>query len=337
MPWSAVQRFADPQATGVAVQGSAVEVFPTARGCFEVEITKVRFDRLWFQRFHSSLPQLSTVLCNPDRKGVLFLTESKTPRFMYCGVEVLPGDMVISRADMSHLRSDPDVRNGGMSLPPDDLNAALKTITGRELPEKQLKEGIFRPDPALMSRLLKLHKEVGQLARDSTEILELPEVGRALEAQLAHLMVRCLAEGAALPITTGSNRYGAIMSRFEAFLEANPDRPLYLIEICAAVGASERTLRTACEEHLGMGPIRYLTLRRMHLVRRALQHADPSKSTVTRVVTDHGFWELGRFSGTYRTLFGESPSETLRRPAEQPIEPKRPLSLPINEMSERLN
>jgi AraC-like DNA-binding protein len=62
-----------------------------------------------------------------------------------------------------------------------------------------------------------------------------------------------------------------------------------------------------------MGPIRYLTLRRMHLVRRALLHSDPSTATVTQIVTDHGFWELGRFSVAYRTLFGEPPSETLRQ------------------------
>jgi AraC-like DNA-binding protein len=75
--------------------------------------------------------------------------------------------------------------------------------------------------------------------------------------------------------------------------------------------------------HLGMGPIRYLTLRRMHLVRQALLRADASKATVTRIVTDHGFWELGSFSVAYRALFGESPSETLRRP------PNRPRSTPI--------
>jgi AraC-like DNA-binding protein len=76
------------------------------------------------------------------------------------------------------------------------------------------------------------------------------------------------------------------------------------------------TLRASCEEHLGMGPIRFLTLRRMHLVHQALLRADPSKSTVTGIVTDYGFWEPGRFSGTYRTFFGESPSATLRRSRE---------------------
>ena len=66
-----------------------------------------------------------------------------------------------------------------------------------------------------------------------------------------------------------------------------------------------------------MGPIRFLALRRMHLVHRALSRAEPSSATVTRVVTDQGFWELGRFSVAYRALFGELPSETLRRKPER--------------------
>ncbi|MGY8661578.1 helix-turn-helix transcriptional regulator [Bradyrhizobium sp. UFLA05-109] len=128
------------------------------------------------------------------------------------------------------------------------------------------------------------------------------------------------------------------MSRFEEFLEANPDRPLYLTEICAGIGVAERTLRGACEEHLGMAPIRYLTLRRMHLVRRALQWADAGKTNVTRIVTNHGFWQLGRFSVAYRRLFGESPSETLRRPAEQSkVELGRPSRLRTHERSARPN
>src|SRR5262249_16336032 len=145
--------------------------------------------------------------------------------------------------------------------------------------------------------------------------------------------VRCLAESAAVAPTTGCRRHDAVIARFEEFLEANPDQPLYLTEICAAIGVAERTLRACCEEHLGMGPIRFLTLRRMHLVHRALRRADPSKSTVTAIVTDHGFWELGRFAVAYRALFGKSPSETLQRPAEQlEVHPSRPLLTSVDEM-----
>jgi transcriptional regulator GlxA family with amidase domain len=62
-----------------------------------------------------------------------------------------------------------------------------------------------------------------------------------------------------------------------------------------------------------MGPIRYLTLHRMHQVRYALLSADASNTTVTRVAMAHGFSELGRFSVEYRSFFYESPSETLSR------------------------
>jgi len=54
----------------------------------------------------------------------------------------------------------------------------------------------------------------------------------------------------------------------------------------------------------------------MHLARRALRNADAERTTVTEIASDYGFWEFGRFSVAYRSLFGESPSTALRRPSE---------------------
>jgi transcriptional regulator GlxA family with amidase domain len=127
-------------------------------------------------------------------------------------------------------------------------------------------------------------------------------------------MVRGLGEGSRTEPSVGGHHHSKIIARLEEFLVANHDRAVYLAEICAAIGVSERTLRICCEEHLGMGPIRHLWLRRMHLARRALVLADPAESTVTDVACAYGFWEFGRFSVDYRTLFGERPSVTLHRP-----------------------
>ena len=60
-----------------------------------------------------------------------------------------------------------------------------------------------------------------------------------------------------------------------------------------------------------MGPNKYLTLRRMHLVRRAIQAADPEQETIAGIASRFGFWHAGRFSSAYRSLFGEYPSATL--------------------------
>jgi methylphosphotriester-DNA--protein-cysteine methyltransferase len=118
-------------------------------------------------------------------------------------------------------------------------------------------------------------------------------------------------------LIASNRRHEAVVKKFEEFLEKHPERPLCLPEICATIGVCERTLRNSCEEHFGMGPIRYHTLRRMHRVRQSLLRADAGQTNVTRILTDHCFWELGRFSVAYHALFGETPSQTLRRPAEQ--------------------
>ncbi|WP_084801879.1 helix-turn-helix domain-containing protein [Bradyrhizobium sp. Ec3.3] len=303
----------DPSACRAAFPTADVELFPSAKGKFHAGIAQVAMNAIWIHRIHISLPEINTVAVKPGRTSIGFLTECNSSSFTNCGLEVQPGDIVMNRSDVVHQRSDADFHYGAVSLPSDVLAAAAEAIVGRELPATSY-NCITRPPSTLMCRLLNLHKIIGQLAHDVPDILEHPEVTRALETGLTHALVRCLAEGHSLEQTVVGRRHDTLVSRFVEFLEANPDRPIYLCEICAAIGVAERTIRSCCEEHLGMGPIRYLTLRRMHLVRRALLHSDRSKATVTRIVTDHGFWELGRFSVAYRALFGESPSETLRQP-----------------------
>ncbi len=306
----------DPSACQAVFPSADVQLFPTVKGNFHAEIAQVGMNRLWLHRIHVSLPEINTVAVKSGRRSIGFLTECNSSSLLDCGLEVRPGDMVINRSDVVHQRSDADFHYGTVSLPSDDLAAAAEAIVGRSLPETPHKS-IVRPPFALMRRLLDLHKLIGQLAHQTPDILELPEVTRALENELTHILVRCLAEGHSLEQTNGDRRRDTL-ARFVEFLKAHPHRPLYLAEICAAIGVGERTLRVSCERHLGMGPIRYLTLRRMHLVRRALRHSDPSTATVTQIVTNHGFWELGRFSVAYRTLFGEPPSETLRHPPDRP-------------------
>jgi transcriptional regulator GlxA family with amidase domain len=103
-----------------------------------------------------------------------------------------------------------------------------------------------------------------------------------------------------------------IISRLDAFLVNHLDESLQLSQLCDATGVSERSLRNACHAVCGTSPKRYLTRRRLEAVRDALAQADPEQATVTRIATEFGFFELGRFAGMYSSVFGERPSETLR-------------------------
>ena len=103
-----------------------------------------------------------------------------------------------------------------------------------------------------------------------------------------------------------------IVHRLDEFLQAHFDEPIYMSQLCDVTGVSERSLRNACHAVCGTSPKRYLTRRRMEAVRHALAHAQSGEATVTRIATDYGFFELGRFAAMYSSLFGERPSETLR-------------------------
>jgi AraC-like DNA-binding protein len=323
MLWSKILSFTDPLPYQAAIRAADVELYPTSRGEFHAELTQINLNKLWMQRFDEKLPQVYASKIKPGRKVIGFLTSANQPPFQHSGLNISAHDIVVSSNDVMHHRTAGDCHYGAMSLTTEDFEAAHAAIAGCEFSGSPLKH-LVRPSAALMQRLVNLHGIVGQIAKTTPDILTFPEVARALEHELIHLMIRCLAEGNSFGMTAGGRRHDLIISRFEEFLEANPDRPLYLTEICAAIGVAERTLRAACEEHLGMGPVRYLSLRRMHLVRRALLRADPAMTTVTRIATDHGFWELGRFSVAYRVLFDESPSASLRRPCDG--HPPRPTS-----------
>lgn len=92
-----------------------------------------------------------------------------------------------------------------------------------------------------------------------------------------------------------------------------PDRSLSIAELARQTGVPERTFRTAFIRSYGLSPQEYLRLQRLYEARRLLGARCPDRTTVTQVAFGLGFWDLGRFAGRYHALFGEHPSETLRR------------------------
>jgi AraC-like DNA-binding protein len=312
VPGSHVYDIADPALFRPALRGGEGELFVVGRGQFDAELVRIDLDRLWLQRGTETLSRIVHVANDPKRAPIFFLADAQQPAMQHRGIPLSAGEIAVySLGAVNHHRTDAATRFATMSLTPSDLAAASEAIAGCPL-EAPAQTRTVRPAAPLMARLMALHEKAARLAKEAPDLLVHPETVKALEQDLVRAMVACLTDSQSSRVkSTGG--HARIIARFEDFLESRRYEPVYLAEICAAIRVSERTLRACCQEHLGMAPMHYLWLRRMHLAHRGLLCADPAAATVTAIATEYGFWELGRFSIEYRALFGETPSAALQR------------------------
>jgi AraC-like DNA-binding protein len=316
MPSSATRTFTDPEMYFAGIRNLQIDGVITKRGEFRAESTRIDLHRLWMHRLDESLPRIMRVTPSGQRSLILFATDPYQPTMQVNGIETSRHQLAMFGLDRPYyLRSSATCGWGTMSLTPVDLAAASEAIIGRPVTPPSFPRSIS-PPASVASRLLRLHEAAGHLAKTAPDILAKPEVARAIEEALVEAMILCLTEGHSDDMRNVHRHRARVMRRLEEVLTSTPNTPLYMPQLCATVGASYTTLRDCCQEYLGMSPKRYLCLRRMHQVRRALRREDLEKTTVTAIATDHGFWELGRFAVAYRSLFGEAPSAALRRPPE---------------------
>jgi AraC family transcriptional regulator, ethanolamine operon transcriptional activator len=87
------------------------------------------------------------------------------------------------------------------------------------------------------------------------------------------------------------------------------DEPPTIGDWCRALGVSRRTLQYCFEDTWQMAPKTWLNTLRLNAVRRELKTAE----SVTAAATRFGFYHFGHFAQHYQALFGERPSQTLRR------------------------
>lgn len=111
-----------------------------------------------------------------------------------------------------------------------------------------------------------------------------------------------------------------IMKRIGEWAADAPEENLNLLELSQVAEVSLRQLQHAFKTYTGMAPTQWLRLRRLNSARRELLSRTATDTTVAEVAMHWSFWHLGRFSSSYRALFQELPSDTLKRTlANQPI------------------
>jgi AraC-like DNA-binding protein len=303
MSSSACWTFNDTDHFAAAVRAADVKIVATGRGSTHVELMRADLGALWLQAGVESFAHVAQISYSRDRAIMMFTHPGGAP-IHWRGQQVPPGSLIgVGLGHDGYHYTDGPTHWATLSLPP-----------------------VWAPPPAALRRLQALHRRVETLARETPWMLARVEPARALNQAIIAAVAACIGADMAKQEVVRPRRGSAIIARLDAMLEVAPDSPIYVPEVCAALGVSQRTLLTYCQLHVGVGPERYLRLRRMHMARRHLQEAMVGQGVVTRIATGLGFFELGRFAVAYRELFGESPSATLRRAPDDvrpPVAPRQ--------------
>jgi AraC family transcriptional regulator, ethanolamine operon transcriptional activator len=89
-----------------------------------------------------------------------------------------------------------------------------------------------------------------------------------------------------------------------------------IVNLCKETGVSRRSLECVFRSIIGIGPVNYIRVLQLNLIRRDLMSDASAGTSIGVIAARHGVWHWSRFSQYYGMLFGELPSETRRRSAK---------------------
>lgn len=146
-----------------------------------------------------------------------------------------------------------------------------------------------------------------------------------LEGQLLSLLIECLVDNKGRKVASPlkrQERHSAALNML-SIVNSMPERPFEVQNLSEHLFQSRTSLFNACKEKFGMSPLRVIRIVKLHQVRHALLDAEfclrNNLYSVSDVSRFFGFASRSHFAKYYRSLFMESPSETLasRRKADK--------------------
>jgi AraC-like DNA-binding protein len=313
-----VATFSDPEAYAEATVllsgASAPRFIGTIGETFHAKVARASLDQLDIGTGHASLP-VTFAGGIPNAHVFLFATEPAAARRI--------SGWTVDRQHIFHPRPNDQAfatspagqpwPYGTIVVPFDLMAAQGPQLTGLDPKIPLNDDRLFQAPEAAMARLVSLMKDATRIVEETPWIAAAPQAAKALAGAITDALLACLTQGRAKRDRAGLRRHRQIVARLDRVMRERPAEMLSMSDICAEVDVARRTLNLACLEFLGQGATQYARARRLEHVRNTLLTSNPGTTQVTRVATDFGFWELGRFAHVYRARFGERPSDTLRR------------------------
>jgi AraC family ethanolamine operon transcriptional activator len=164
----------------------------------------------------------------------------------------------------------------------------------------------LRVTPQALSELKTYLLTLFQSAKASPSLLSTPAVVSTVADFLLDHMAQVDPQRHA---ASDSRAHWAMVQKACALVQDRVEQAPTVAQLCVDLGVSRRTLQNGFQRVLDVSPLAYLKALRLGQARQALKEVE----SVTEAATACGFWHFGHFSQDYQTMFGERPSDTLRR------------------------
>jgi AraC-like DNA-binding protein len=148
--------------------------------------------------------------------------------------------------------------------------------------------------------------------REGTEGLFTGSAATYMEEALVLATVDSIVGRGSVPESLRARAHRPYVLKAQLWMESNLSKPVRIEDIAAHVDVSVRGLQQAFRETIGTTPMSYLDVRRYFRLREHLQQGD-RESTVASAGADCGLMHQGRLAKKYFEMFGEHPSEVLKR------------------------
>lgn len=306
-----IARFDDADAFASSVHNCRLAYFVKVRGEFQARVALSRIDDLHLALVTEALPRRATLSFPPDRVFFRFVAAQDRPKWRG-GIEDRPGTLQIGPGmpGVEDVTQGPTISRS-LSLPIATVLAQAEVMFDEPPLFLSGRSMLICPPADLTAKLTAMHRDMIRMTASASGTSFPGHRVAAMYAAIWNLLTEILATGTTDRSSRQVRRGQATMQTLVDYIRANEDRPITLTELCAVVGCSAKSLETLFLRHVGETPNRYLRRWRLWRAHEALSTADPATTTVSQIAVACGFWELGRFAGRYRQLFGESPSQTL--------------------------
>jgi len=167
---------------------------------------------------------------------------------------------------------------------------------------------VIKDTDALMSKtlrtILKQFTEQSDTKKDTKALIDIEET-------IKNVLMKLLSEQT--PILPKLTKGEGIALDIRDQVYHHMDGKINIESLARQHHISEKTLQNSFKSLFGFAPVHFLRQLKLNLVHNELKKNNQEQSTVSKVALKWGFTHMGQFSRYYTGLFGENPSQTLKR------------------------